>query len=97
MATSFFDAKGTIFFEFMPSGTKINADRYVDTLMKLHRAVKSKRRGLLSQRPILLHDNATPHAVLITQSMLKSLHLDRISHPPYSQPCSNFFQSILFL
>ncbi len=80
-----FDTKGPIFLKFMPGGTTINTDCYVDTLMKLHRAVKSKRCG-----PILLHDNATPHATRITQSMLKSLHFDQISQPPYSpdlSPC----------
>ncbi len=68
--TLFFDVKGPIFLKFMPIGTTINADCYVDTLMKLHRAVKSKRHGLLSQHPILLHDNATQHAVRIPRPCL---------------------------
>ncbi len=42
----------------MPRGTSINANPYLDTLIKLHKAVKNKRHDMLSQQPIFLHDNA---------------------------------------
>lgn len=90
MATLFFDKNGPILLEFMPKGTTINADRYLDTLMKLHQAVRNRRRGMLSRKPVLLHDNARPHVARVTQSMITTLNFTQIRHPPYSpdlSPC----------
>ena len=49
MATVFWDRKGILLIDFMPTGTPINSDRYCDTLRKLRRAIQNRRRGKLSK------------------------------------------------
>ncbi len=90
MMTLFFDVRGPLLIEWMPKGTTINAPRYVDTLMQLHKNIKNRRRGKLSAGVVLLHDNAKPHTAKLTQSILNTLNLEVLIHPPYSpdlSPC----------
>ncbi len=49
-----------------------------------------KRRGLLTKKPILLHDNARPHSAVVTVGLLKTLKWKVLLHPVYSpdlSPC----------
>lgn len=70
MATVFWDAKGVLFIEFLSDSVDpmtdkkytISADRYFDTLLKLHAIIGRKGPGLFKRHPILLQDNARPHA-----------------------------------
>ena len=68
----------------MQQGTTINAAAYCSTLTKLRRAIKNKRRGLLTSGVLLLHDNARPHSALQTQNLIRSFGWEQIDHPPYS-------------
>ena len=43
-----------------------------------------KCRGLLSERVLLLHDNASPHTAVHTVDTLRSLIFEVLKHPPYS-------------
>uniref|UniRef100_A0A1B6DMM9 Mariner Mos1 transposase n=1 Tax=Clastoptera arizonana TaxID=38151 RepID=A0A1B6DMM9_9HEMI len=62
MATIFWDRRGVLLIDFMALGDTINANAYCETLKKLRWAIQNRRRGLLSDGVILLHDNARPHA-----------------------------------
>lgn len=84
MATVFWDRKGIIWIEYCPRGCTINGAEYFDTLMRLRKAIKSRRPGLLSKKVILLHDNAPAHSSKYTQGLLKSFEWDVFPHPPYS-------------
>ena len=64
MATVFFDMEGVVHVEFMQKGTTINSASYCQTLNRLRKAIKEKRRGKLSAGVILLHDNATLHTAV---------------------------------
>jgi hypothetical protein len=54
----------------------------------LHRELKptirSNRRGNLSKRSLLLHDNARPHTAAHTLETLKQLKWEAMEHPAYS-------------
>jgi hypothetical protein len=43
-----------------------------------------ERRGLLSKRVLLLHDNACPHMAAHTVDVLCALKFEVLKHPPYS-------------
>lgn len=84
MATVFWDRKGLIHVEFMPRGETINSEAYCQTLNRLRRAIQNKRRGKLSEKIFLIHDNARPHASVQTRQVLENFKWDIFGHPPYS-------------
>jgi hypothetical protein len=69
MGTIFWDAESYILIEFLETGKNINAARYVQTLLKLHRALRDKRPG---RKVILQHDNAQPHTAHLTLEKLRT-------------------------
>jgi hypothetical protein len=54
------------FVDFMTRGTTINADVYCENVSKLRRAIKNKRRGLISSGVLLLRRNARDDEVKTT-------------------------------
>jgi len=48
MATIFSDSKGLLLIDYLPSKTTMNGQYYASLLLKLHDAVKEKRRGMLT-------------------------------------------------
>ncbi len=92
MATVFWDHKGALLIEFLPDATDphtgrkytVNKDRYFDTLMTLRNEIRKKRSGLLTRRPILLHDNARPHSAEQTRALIQNLRWETFPHPAYS-------------
>lgn len=84
MATVFWDRHGVLLVDFMPRGTTINADRYVETLEKLRRAIKNKRPGMLTKGVNFHHDNARPHTANKTTELLRKFGWEIVEHPPYS-------------
>ena len=79
MASVFWDRKGILLVDFMPSGATINAPAYYDTLARLRRVIQIKRRGMLTRGVCLLHDNARPHSAHVTTAFL-----EKLGNPPYS-------------
>jgi hypothetical protein len=51
---------------------------------ELKPAIQSKRRGLLSKRALLLHDNTRPHMAAHTVDILCALKFEVLKHPPFS-------------
>ncbi len=82
LCTAFWDAKGLIHVEYT-SGA-VGAATYVDTVLRLWRAIKKKRPGLLTKKVLFLHDNAPGHSAKITKAILTNLKWDVFGHPPYS-------------
>ncbi len=62
MVSVFRDNKGTLLTEYFPDRKqRVNSQTYFDTLLKLRKAIKDKRPGMLSHKVWLFHDNVTPH------------------------------------
>lgn len=90
MLSAFFDHEGLLLADFKEPGVNINSTHYLETLDKLHKAIKNKRPGMLSRGVILLHDNARPHVAKIVQEALAWKKWEILQHPAYSpdlSPC----------
>jgi len=81
MGTVFWDAEGLILAEFLEPGQNITAACYVQTLHKLHHALRDKR---LRRNIIILHDNAHPHAARLTSEAIAKMGWEVLPHPSYS-------------
>jgi len=62
-------------------GKIINAARYVQTLLKLRRALRDKRPG---RKVILQHHNARPHTALLTLENIENMGWEVLPHFPHS-------------
>ena len=84
MATVFWDIEGVIWVDFMPKGTTITSDVYIDTLRKLKARLRRVRPHLDISKVLLQHDNARPHTSLKTREGIASFGWTTVTHPPYS-------------
>jgi len=85
MLTTFWDVSGSILVHFQEKGQNVSSAQYSDILVnELKPAIRSKRRGLLSKRVLLLQDNARPHTAAHTVDKLRALKFELLKHPPYS-------------
>jgi transposase len=83
--TNFWNVNGPILVHFQEKGQTATSARYSDMLVnELKPAIRSKRRGLLSKRVLLLHDNARPHTAAHRVDKLRALKFEVLKHPPYS-------------
>ncbi|GBO22454.1 hypothetical protein AVEN_182624-1 [Araneus ventricosus] len=78
------DRKGVLLVDFMPIEPTIIANRYCETLRNLRRATQNRRRGMLSERIVLHHDNGRPHTAAAIQELLDLFGWEIFDHPPYS-------------
>ena len=61
----------------------MNSARFIEMQCdKLKPAIRSKRRGLLSESGVLLHDNAHSHTAAHTDETLKKLNFEVLKHRP---------------
>ena len=79
MGTVCWDAEGCILIEFLEPGKTINAARYVQTLLKLRRALRDKRPG---RKVILQHNNARLHTARLTSEKIENMGWKVLPHPP---------------
>ena len=85
MLTLFWDSKGPVLEDNLEKGRTINSARYSDLLTNnLKPAVRTKGRGLLSKKVLLLHDNARPHTASHTVETGNHLGFEVLEHPAYS-------------
>jgi len=70
------DQEGVIFYELLKPGEIINAHRYYQQLIKLHRALREKRPHYRKRhnKLIFLYDNAPSHTSTIVQNFLETLN-----------------------
>ncbi len=65
MLTAFWDCCGLVYTEFGPDAHKekqnVTQDTNFNTLIHLRNVIQSTRRELLSQKVVLIHDNACSH------------------------------------
>lgn len=85
MITVFWDCQGIILIDYLDKGMTINSQYYSNLLSNdLRRALKNKRPGKLSSKPLLQQDNARPHTARLTCETLERMGWVTIPHPPYS-------------
>ena len=79
------DQEGVIYYELLKPGETVNAHRYYQQLIKLHRALREKRPHYRKRHDklIFLH-NAPSHTSTIVQNYLETLNWKVLSHPAYS-------------
>ncbi len=84
LGTVFWDYQGVIIIECSRPGRTVTADTYFDILMHLRQAIKEKRRRLLLDGLVLMHDNAQPHTAMLTTSLLVDFKWGVFPQPPYA-------------
>ncbi len=82
MLSVFWDSEGVILQEYLPKGTTINSERYIQTLKNLKKRLKRIRRDRSVY--LLQHDNARPHTSNATIEAIQQLGFEVLPHPPYS-------------
>jgi len=67
-------------------GETVNAHRYHQQLIKLHRALRKKRSHYRKRHDklIFLNDNAPSHTATMVQNYLETLNWEVLPHPAYS-------------
>lgn len=94
MIITFFDIKGIVHKEFVPTGQTVNSGFYCEVLQRLREKVRRHRPQLWREQTWLLHhDNAPSHTAVLTQQFLAKNKIPVIPHPPYSPdlaPCDFF-------
>ena len=93
MLTVFWDCKGILLLDFLPTRTSFTSDYYIDLLVKLKDCIDQNRSNASNRKFFLLHDNARPHSAEKTRLKVDELGLELIQHPPYSPDLapSDFF------
>lgn len=75
-AIVFRDEKGVLFEELMTTVTTINFAVYCKTLKNFWRAIENRRKGLLTSRTVLIHDNPLTHSAAATHQMIQQYQWD---------------------
>jgi len=92
MMICFFDSKGMVHKEFVPSGQTINNVFYRNVLERLHKKVL-KVRPEIAKTWVLHHDNTLCHTAFNVSQFLASKGIATLPQPPYSpdmSPCDFF-------
>ena len=86
MLCIWWDQKGVIYYELLPSGQTIKGPLYRTQLIRLKRALQEKRPeyGTRHESVILQHDNARPHVATSVKNYLENSGWEILPHPPYS-------------
>ena len=95
MLTFFFECRGPLLVDFLERGATINVKCYADTLQKLQRAITSKHPGMLSDRIILLHDNARSHIANLMRDKIQKFGWETLQHPRTIQVFPHVTSTIL--
>jgi len=94
MIITFFDIKGIVHKEFVPTGRTVNSGFYCEVLWRMHEKVRRQCPQLWQEQTWLLHhDNAPSHTSVLTHQFLEKNKIAVIPHPPYSPylaPCDFF-------
>ena len=79
------DQEGVIYYELLKSSEIVDAHRYHQQLIKLHRVLREKRPHYRKRhgKLISLHDNAPLHTTMV-QNYFETLNCKVLSHPAYS-------------
>jgi len=94
MLLTFFDIRGIVHYEFVPTGQTVNQVYYLEVLGRLREKVRRKRPELFASNSwILHHDNAPAHMALSVREFLATKQITVLEHPAYSPDLapSDFF------
>ena len=84
MLLTFFDIRGNVHYEFVPTGQTVNQVYYLEVLERLHEKVRWKQPELFAINSwILHHDNAPAHMVLSVREFLATKQITVLEHPAY--------------
>jgi len=85
MLLTFFDIRGIVHYEFVPTGQTVNQVYYLAVLERLCEKVRWKRPELFANNSwILHHDNALAHMALSVREFLATKQITVLEHPAYS-------------
>lgn len=86
MLCVWWDQQGLVYYELLKPGETVDAHRYHQQLIKLHRALREKRPDYEQrhEKLIFLHDNAPSHTSKIVRNYLEALNWEVLPHPAYS-------------
>jgi [histone H3]-lysine36 N-dimethyltransferase SETMAR len=87
MLIVFFDRRGIIHKEFVPTGTTVTKEFYVGVLKRLKQRVNRVRPDI-ARGWKLHHDNAPAHTALVVGTLLANYGVATLPHPPYSPDLS---------
>jgi len=80
----FFDQKGIVYKEFVPSGQIVNAAFYIEVLKHRRENVRRKRPDQWRNNTWLLHHEIAPaHAALLIRRFLTDNNMPVVPHPPH--------------
>jgi len=91
---TFFDIKGIVHKEFVPTGQTVNSGFYCEVLRRLREKVRRHCPQLWREQTWLLHhDNAPSHTAVLHHQFMAKNKMAVIPHPPYSPDLapSDFF------
>ena len=94
MLLPFFDIRGIVHYEFVPTGQSVNQVYYLEVLERLREKVRWKGPELFANNSwILHHDNAPAHMALSVREFLATKQITVLKHPAYSPDLapSDFF------
>ncbi|KAM0734110.1 Mariner Mos1 transposase [Formica fusca] len=101
MLIAFYNSKGLVLHEFLPSGQTVTGAFYLEVLRRLVARIRRVRPEYKDPESwCLLHDNAPSHNVIIVRQFLAKNQICVLDHPPYSPdlaPCDFFLFSKLKL
>jgi [histone H3]-lysine36 N-dimethyltransferase SETMAR len=85
MLSIWWDYRGVVHYELLPSNQTITADIYCAQLDRVAAALQKLRPGLINRGNVILqHDNARPHTARITVAKIRQLDWEVLPHPAYS-------------
>lgn len=91
MVTVFFDYRGVVHYEFLPTGQTVNKEYYLSVMRRLREAVRLKRSDLWRDNSWFMHhDNAPAHTALVLRDHFAKNSTHILPQPPYSPdlaPC----------
>ena len=85
MLLTFFDIRGIVHYEFVPTGQTVNQVYYLEVLERLCETVRWTRPELFANNSWTLHhDNAPAHTALSMREFLATKQITVLQHPAYS-------------
>jgi len=85
MLLNFFDIRGIVHYEFVPTGQTINQVYYLEVLERLREKVRWKRLEPFANNSWILHcDNAPAHTALSVREFLATKQITVLEYPAYS-------------
>jgi len=85
MLLTFFDIRGIVHYEFVPTAQTVNQVYYLEVLEGLREKVRRKRPEIFANNSWILHqDNAPAHTAMSLREFLTTKQITVLEHPAYS-------------